>query len=56
LREGKLILDSERSCQDKGEIWLQAAADSLKTAGFGRRVVIDKNSKVLTGVEGELGY
>ena len=54
--EGKIILDGKGSSQDKGETWLQAAADLLKAAGYGDRVLLDSSSKVLTGVDGVLGY
>ena len=55
-REGKIILDGKGSSQDKGEIWLQAAAESLKTAGYGDRVMLDMSPRVLTGIDGVLGY
>ena len=55
-REGKILFDGKGSSQDKGETWFQAAADSFTAAGSGNRVVIDMSSKVLTDVDGVLGY
>ena len=55
-REGKIILDGKSSSQDKGETWLQAAAELLKSAGHGDRVLLDNSPKVLTGIDGVLGY
>jgi uncharacterized protein (TIGR03790 family) len=55
-REGKIVLDGKASSQDKGETWLQAAADSLRAAGYGDRVLLDMSSRALTGIDGVLGY
>jgi uncharacterized protein (TIGR03790 family) len=55
-KDGKIILDAKGSSSEKGEIWLQQAADLLGKAGFGDRVILDTTSKVLTDVKQVLGY
>jgi uncharacterized protein (TIGR03790 family) len=55
-REGNILLDGKGGAEDKGETWLEAAADRLKAAGYDDRVVIDMSSKVLTRLDDVLGY
>jgi uncharacterized protein (TIGR03790 family) len=54
--EGKFILDAKGAPSQKGDIWLQQAADLLAKAGFGDRVVRDTTAKVLTDIKQVLGY
>ncbi len=54
--EGKILIDRKGGGTDKGEGWLQAAADWLGANGFADRVVLDASEKVLTDQQGVLGY
>jgi uncharacterized protein (TIGR03790 family) len=55
-REGKILLDGKGDGLAKGDNWLQAAAERLKEAGFGNRVVLDLSPKVLSNQSEVLGY
>jgi uncharacterized protein (TIGR03790 family) len=55
-KEGKILLDAKGSPAEIGNAWIQAAADRLSEMGFGDRVVLEKTSKVLTGIRQVLGY
>ncbi len=55
-KEGKILLDAKGSPDQKGDIWLQQAADLLDKAGFKDRVVLETSSKVLNDVKQVLGY
>jgi uncharacterized protein (TIGR03790 family) len=55
-KEGKILLDAKGAPSEKGDIWLRQAADALRKAGFGERVVLETTPKVLTGVKQVLGY
>ncbi len=55
-KEGKIVLDAKGSPEEKGDIWLQQAADQVEKAGFKDRIVFDKSKTVLTGTKKVLGY
>jgi len=55
-KEGKILLDAKGSPDQKGDIWLQQAADLLDKAGFKDRVVLETSSKVLNDIKQVLGY
>jgi uncharacterized protein (TIGR03790 family) len=55
-KEGKILLDMKGSPTQKGDSWLQSAADLLSGMGFKDRVVLESTEKVLTGAKKVLGY
>lgn len=55
-REGSIVLDAKGSSAEKGDVWLQEAADLIGKAGFKDRVILDNTKKVLTGTKKVLGY
>jgi thioredoxin-like negative regulator of GroEL len=55
-KEGKILLDQKGSANDKGDDWLQAAADWMRANGFTERLVLDSNNNVLKDQTGVLGY
>jgi uncharacterized protein (TIGR03790 family) len=55
-KEGEVLLDGKGSPEEKGDIWLKAAADQLAQMGFKDRVRFDNSKTVLTGVKKVLGY
>lgn len=55
-KEGKILLDAKGSSTQKGDVWLQQAADLLGNLGFKDRVVFDNTSKVLRDTKQVLGY
>ena len=55
-KEGKILLDAKGSPSEKGDGWLQEAADLLGKAGFKDRVILEATGKVLTNVKQVLGY
>lgn len=55
-REGKILLDQKGPASEKGDDWLQAAAEWLKANGFADRTVLDTGSNVLKDQTGVLGY
>ncbi len=55
-REGKILLDQKGSSTDKGDGWLQEAANVLGSIGFKDRVVVESTDKVITDQTGVLGY
>jgi uncharacterized protein (TIGR03790 family) len=54
--QGRFILDMKSSFSDKGNVWLQAAADRLKELGRGDQVLLDTGSTVVTGQKQVIGY
>jgi uncharacterized protein (TIGR03790 family) len=56
VAQGRFILDMKSSFSDKGNVWLQAAADRLKEMGHGDQVLLDTGSTVVTGQKQVLGY
>jgi uncharacterized protein (TIGR03790 family) len=57
VREGRILLDQKAGLDDPvGNQWLKAAADILKTLGFGERVVNEATEQVLSGEKNVLGY
>ncbi len=56
VAQGRFILDMKASFNDKGNVWLQAAADRLKEMGHGDHVLLDTGSTVVTGQKQVLGY
>jgi len=44
--QGRFILDMKSSFTDKGNVWLQAAADRLKEQGHGDQVLLDTGGAV----------
>jgi len=54
-KEGKIVLDMKGSSSQKGDSWLQQAADLLAGMGFKDRVVLENTEKVLTGEKQVLG-
>jgi uncharacterized protein (TIGR03790 family) len=55
-REGKILLDARGLPSEKGDMWLELAANALRKAGFGDRVIHETTAKVLTNVKQVLGY
>ena len=56
-REGRILLDQKGGLETAGgDAWLRQAADWLKAAGWGDRVVLQSTSQVLTGEKQVLGY
>lgn len=53
---GKILLDAKGSPSQKGDVWLQEAADLLGKADFKDRVLLETTEKVLTNVKQVLGY
>jgi uncharacterized protein (TIGR03790 family) len=56
VRDGRFVLDERASWTDNGNAWLRQAADRLKAAGLGDRVLLDESAKVVTGESNVLGY
>ena len=54
--QGRFILDMKSAFTDKGNVWLQAAADRLKELGHGDQVLLDTGSTVVTGQKQVVGY
>ncbi|MBZ5496032.1 MAG: TIGR03790 family protein [Acidobacteriia bacterium] len=54
--EGKILLDQKGSPNDKGDSWLQVAADWLNANGFKDRAILDTGSNILREQNGVLGY
>jgi uncharacterized protein (TIGR03790 family) len=54
--QGRFVLDMKSSFTDKGNVWLQAAADRLKEMGHGDQVLLDTGSTVVTGQKQVIGY
>lgn len=55
-KTGRFVLDQKSSWTDKGNDWLQLAADRLTKAGWGDRVVLESSSSVAMGQQHVLGY
>ena len=56
-KNGRILLDGRSSWQDKGNVWLKAAADKLTSHGLVTdRVEYDDTAKVLSHETGVLGY
>ncbi|MBN1567552.1 MAG: TIGR03790 family protein [Acidobacteria bacterium] len=55
-KEGSIVLDGKGSSDEKGDIWLEEAADLLAKAGFSDRTIFDNTKKVITGTKKVLGY
>jgi uncharacterized protein (TIGR03790 family) len=55
-KEGKILLDGKGSAEEKGDVWLKAAADQLTRMGLKERVIFDSSKTVLTGAKKVLGY
>jgi uncharacterized protein (TIGR03790 family) len=53
---GRVVLDMKAALDDKGNQWLQAAADRLRLMGLGDRVVLDTTSAVVRDQQDVLGY
>ena len=53
---GRFLLDEKASWQDKGNEWLQGAAERLKAGGFGDRVTLETSSRVLADETDVIGY
>ena len=58
LRDGVVILDQKGAASGdrSGDAWLASAAQALREAGFGDRVVLDATTEVITGRTKVLGY
>jgi uncharacterized protein (TIGR03790 family) len=56
IKDGKIVLDAKGAPAEKGDIWLQEAADQLAKMGFKDRTVFDNSKSVLTGEKKVLGY
>lgn len=54
--QGRFILDMKSSFTDKGNVWLQAAADRLKELGHGDDVLLDTGGAIVTGQKQVIGY
>ncbi|NLV30530.1 MAG: TIGR03790 family protein [Acidobacteria bacterium] len=55
-REGKILLDAKGTPDQKGDVWLKAAADRLAALGMGDRVVLEETAEALTATGRALGY
>jgi uncharacterized protein (TIGR03790 family) len=55
-REGKILLDAKGTPDQKGDLWLKAAADRLAAMGMGDRVVLEETAEALTTTGKVLGY
>lgn len=55
-QEGKIVLDGKAAIQEKGNQWLEAAAETLRSTGFRDRVVFDSTSEVVRDQNDVLGY
>jgi len=53
---GRFLLDEKASWLDKGNEWLQAAADRLNAIGFANRVTLETTSRVLADEPDVMGY
>ena len=53
---GKILLDQKEPLQAKGNNWLRAAADILKSMRFPDPVVLETSAEVLAGEKQVLGY
>jgi uncharacterized protein (TIGR03790 family) len=56
VAQGRFILDMKSSFSEKGNVWLQAAADRLKDLGHADQVLLDTGAAVVTGQKQVLGY
>ena len=54
--DGHVVLDMKAALQDRGNQWLQQAADRLTQMGLGDRVVLDTTSTVVRDQQNLLGY
>lgn len=54
--DGRLLLDEKASWTDKGNVWLESAAERLRAAGFGDRVVLERTLRVATDEANLIGY
>jgi uncharacterized protein (TIGR03790 family) len=54
--QGRFILDMKSAFTDKGNVWLQAAADRLTQMGHGSQVLLDTGGAVVTGQKDVIGY
>jgi uncharacterized protein (TIGR03790 family) len=54
--QGRFILDMKSAFTDKGNVWLQAAADRLKEMGRGDQVLLETGGAVVTGQKDVIGY
>jgi uncharacterized protein (TIGR03790 family) len=54
--EGRVVLDQRASWQALGNAWLRTAADRLKEAGLGDRVLLEATGKVVTNEPSVIGY
>jgi uncharacterized protein (TIGR03790 family) len=55
-KEGKILLDGKSDTSEKGDLWLNRAAEILKEMGFGDRTILDLKADALTDQSGILGY
>jgi uncharacterized protein (TIGR03790 family) len=55
-KAGKILLDAKGTPDQKGDIWLQSAADRLTKMGFQDSVVLENTEKMLAGIKQVLGY
>jgi uncharacterized protein (TIGR03790 family) len=55
-KTGRFVLDQKASLNDRGNDWLQAAADRLTKAGWGDRVLLENSPAVATAQQHVLGY
>ncbi len=53
---GTFVLDMKSSFTDKGNVWLQAAADRIREMDRLDPVVLDKGATVVTGQQQVIGY
>jgi uncharacterized protein (TIGR03790 family) len=54
--EGRVVLDQRASWLALGNAWLKAAADRLRDAGLGDRVLLEATGKVVTNEPSVIGY
>lgn len=55
-KEGKILMDQKGAGTDKGDDWLQGAADWMAANGFKDRIVLAPGATVLKDQTGVLGY
>ena len=56
VTEGRVVLDQRASWLALGNAWLKAAADRLRDAGLGDRVLLEATGKVVTNEPSVIGY
>jgi len=56
VTQGRVVLDQRASWLALGNAWLKAAADRLKDAGLGDRVLLEATGKVVTNEPSVIGY